>query len=379
MIRISHTDFPAVALTHPGMTGKNNEDRFAVSAYQLKPGEPTPVLLVVLADGIGGHRAGEVAAGVAVDQVSRQVAASEGNFLPPQVLHQAFIQASQQIFALAQSEEGRRGMGSTCTTAWIIGDRLYTATVGDSRLYLMREGAIRQLSTDHTWIQEAILHGIVKPEEARGHPNAHVIRRYLGSPQPPEVDFRLRLTGLENDAQAEANQGMRLQIGDRILLCSDGLTDLVNDDEILAAYQNQPMDAATNYLIQLACQRGGHDNITIVVVEVPPQVVARKPARRRWWLPLLVVLLVAAVIVAGVFAWTQRSTPGDGTPTPTPALVVTVTQAGGEVLPTPQPAQPTLSPSPRPTATHTVPPATPGIPQQGGATLTPWPTNTPKP
>lgn len=377
MIRVTHTEFPAVALTHPGMTGKNNEDRFAVSAYQLSAKDPTPVLLSVLADGIGGHRAGEVAAGVAVEQVSQQISVSEGNFSPQQVLRQAFLQASQQIFTLAQSEEGRRGMGSTCTTAWIIGRRLYAATVGDSRLYLMRGGTICQLSTDHTWIQEAIQHGILKPEEARGHPNAHVIRRYLGSPQPPEVDFRLRLTGLENDAQAEANQGMLLETGDRILLCSDGLTDLVNDAEILAAYQNQPLDAATNYLIQLACQRGGHDNITVLVIQVPPFTSARKPAPRRWLLPTLLVLVVMAIAAGAVFILNPRSTPVTGTPTP--ALLLTVTQAGGEPSLTPQPASATLSPTLRPTLTSTPLPPTPGIPQQSGATFTPWPTNTKNP
>jgi serine/threonine protein phosphatase PrpC len=374
MIQTSHTEFPTVALSHPGMTGKNNEDRFAVSAYQVKPKDATPVLLAVLADGIGGHRAGEVAAGVAVDLVSQQVASSDGKLSPMQVLHNAFQQASQQIFTLAQSEEGRRGMGATCTAAWIIGRRLFAATVGDSRLYLMRGGGIRQLSTDHTWVQEAIQHGILKPEEARGHPNAHVIRRYLGSPQPPEVDFRLRLTGFENDAQAEANQGFLLQTGDRILLCSDGLTDLVNDVEVLAAFQNQPLDAATNYLIQLACQRGGHDNITMVVIEVPPQTAVQKSSSRRWiWIGLLVVLLAGGIVAAALLL-TQNATPGGATPTP--GAVLTATQTGGD---NPQSTQATVSPTLRPTATPTLHPATPGVPQQGGATLTPWPTNTKAP
>jgi PPM family protein phosphatase len=90
-----------------------------------------------------------------------------------------------------ESDAARQGMGATCVAALIIGRRLYAVTVGDSRLYLMREGTIRQLSTDHTWIQEALEAGILQPEDANGHPNAHVIRRYLGSPKPPEVDHRI--------------------------------------------------------------------------------------------------------------------------------------------------------------------------------------------
>ncbi len=377
MIRVTHTEFPAVALTHPGMTGKNNEDRFGVSAFQIKPNDPTPVLLAVLADGIGGHRAGEVAAGIAVEQVSSQVATCDGNFSPTQVLHSAFLQASQQIFNYAQSDEKRRGMGSTCTAAWIIGRRLYTASIGDSRMYLMRGGGIRQVTTDHTWVQEAIQHGILKPEEARGHPNAHVIRRYLGSPQPPQVDFRLRLTGLETDAQAGANQGMLLQTGDRLLLCSDGLTDLVNDEEILAAYQSQPLDAATHYLIQLANQRGGHDNITILVIEVPPSRQAQKKRTSAWvWIALLTVLLAVGALAAWLLLG-QRTPPGGATPTP-PAQV-TLTQPVGTPVSTPQPGQATLTPTLRPAVTLTPPESNLILPTPGGPTYTPWPTNTKSP
>ena len=144
-------------------------------------------------------------------------------------------------------------MGTTAVCAWIIGDRLYTAAAGDSRLYLLRSGALQRLTTDHTWVQEALDHGALSPEGARDHPNAHVIRRYLGAKHPLRADLRLRLHPDESDAQAEANQGLRLLPGDRLLLCSDGLTDLVEDAEILAALStDSPTKEALHGLVALA-------------------------------------------------------------------------------------------------------------------------------
>ena len=173
-------------------------------------------------------------------------------------------------------------MGATCAAAWIIGHRLYAATVGDSRLYLLRGRAIIQLSTDHTWIQEALERGFIQPEEARGHPNAHVIRRYLGSPSPPRVDIRLRLSSRESDTQSEANQGLLLQAGDQLILCSDGLTDLVENREILNAFTSQPAQKAAEAMVNLANARGGHDNITLVAIDVPATPAAGVvPAGRR--------------------------------------------------------------------------------------------------
>ena len=108
-------------------------------------------------------------------------------------------------------------MGATCACAWLVGERLYTATVGDSRVYLLRGERIQRVSTDHTWIQEALERGVLRPEQISGHPNAHIIRRYLGSPVAPEVDLRLRVSGEESDEQALANQGTLLLPGDRVL------------------------------------------------------------------------------------------------------------------------------------------------------------------
>lgn len=374
MIRVEHSHLPVHALTHPGMSGKQNEDRYAISAYRLNEANPIPVLLAVVADGIGGHRAGEVAAEYAVNRISQIIAASDGSD-PPGILRSAIETASGEIYRMAQADADRLGMGSTWVCAWIIGNRVFTATVGDSRLYLLRRGRIQQLSTDHTWVQEALEKGILQPDQVRGHPNIHVIRRYLGSATPPEVDFRLRLSDKETDAQSVANQGLELQPGDMLFLCTDGLTDLVTNAEIQQAFRTLPCQAALQYLVDLANHRGGHDNITLLSVCVP-----ERPRPRRRWLWLLAFLAVAALAIATGILLAQNSgslfgTPGTPAPSPTATLPF-VTQ-------TPPPAiSPTLQASPPVAETAypappTAPPPTQAYPAPtGGATLTPWPTNT---
>ncbi|MCJ7625778.1 MAG: protein phosphatase 2C domain-containing protein, partial [Anaerolineaceae bacterium] len=312
MNRIEKSHINSIALSHPGMTGKNNEDRFGVSAFSLSDEAATPVLLAVLADGIGGHRAGEVASEMVIDIVSLHVSASDGK-APVDTLREAIQAASQEIHTKSEVETGRKGMGATVACAWISGDRLYTATVGDSRIYFMREGKIRQISKDHSWIQEAIDTGILTPEQAVGHPNAHVIRRYVGSPQPPEVDSRLYLDDHESDEQALAHQGIRLQSGDKLLLCSDGLSDLVEADEILNTLEQNSLEDATQKLIDLANERGGHDNITIISLKIPEGSFTKKEKEALPWrtitfgcLGVVAVILIAIAAFFGYKWFTER-------------------------------------------------------------------------
>lgn len=377
MIRTEKSHLVTVAQTHPGMSGKNNEDRFAVSAYQISEKNRAPVLLAVLSDGIGGHRAGEVAAEIAVNLISQRVASSDGRH-PVGLLQQAIIEASAQIYEEAQSAPERHGMGATCVVVLVIQDRLYAATVGDSRLYLLRAGRIQKLSTDHTWIQEALDAGVLAPDQVEGHPNAHVIRRYLGSPNPPQVDIRLRLSESETAAQSEGNQGFRLLPGDYVLMCSDGLSDLVKDHEILEAVSANPLNEAIKSLVDLANERGGHDNITIIALQAPdlPPAQPEKPKVNKVLVGCIGAVVLAAVlagIVWGVLWWSGKrilppgATPtGDSTNLPAiPALTQTfASQATGQGAP---PAEPKTQNTPRP-----VLPA----PLEGGNTLTPWPTDT---
>ncbi|MFT3892114.1 MAG: protein phosphatase 2C domain-containing protein [Anaerolineales bacterium] len=366
MNRVSRAHLNVEAQTHPGMTGKNNEDRFAVASFVLDSEEKMPALFAVLADGIGGHRGGEVAAELAVNHIMQVVAKSDGR-QARQTIETAVSEASSAIAAHSATNDDLKGMGSTCATAWIIGDRLYTSYVGDSRIYLMRGGRIQQLTIDHTWVQEAIEKGILTPELARDHPNVHVIRRYLGSPVPPDPDFRLKWFDGEGDQHAESNQGAQLLPNDVVLLCSDGLTDLVWNDEILEIVRAKSnLKEAARALIDLANSRGGHDNITIVLISVPSnfKLVTKKKKKEADWLPwliggvagLLILVVAGSVLSLGLL---RRTTGIALTPTVPPSALFTETP-----FPTP-----TESPLPTlPVATQEVLPIAP--------TYTPWPTNT---
>ena len=310
MIEIEQAHLRFTADTHPGMTGKKNEDRYGVAAFEMAGRGRERSTLAVLCDGIGGHRAGEVAAEMGVELIMETVAASDGS-RPLETLSKAIVAASQRIYEASQADHGRIGMGATCACAWVIGDRLYTANLGDSRIYLLRKGHFVQLSTDHTWIQEAMDAGIITEETGNGHPNAHIIRRYLGSRKSPEPDFRLWFFEGEDDEAARANQGLELQPKDRILLCSDGLTDLIGDDAIRQVLTHEKLHRAPEVLVGMANAQGGHDNTTVVLLEVPRKGAGPKGARKRKWLTgclivLAVVSLLIASTLAGLHWWADR-------------------------------------------------------------------------
>lgn len=369
MRRTERSHLPIYAATHPGMRGKNNEDRYGVSAYRLRAGRDAPrVVLAVLADGIGGHRAGEVAADMVVENISAFFARQSNGVQPVATLEKALIETSQLIYKQAQSNNGQEGMGATVACALVIEQRLYIASAGDSRIYLLRGKQAIQLTRDHTWIQEALENGLLNEDQVQGHPNSHVIRRFLGSPEPPQVDVRLRLNPDEDDEQTKRNQGMLLQPGDQLLLCSDGLTDLVDADEIGEAFAMMPPDEAVNALVEVANLRGGHDNITLVVLSVPLSGIKRNAGLPRWLRALVTVIAAILLIVVMVAAYLEfnQAVPPLATPTPAASL-------------TPLPIQNT--PTPLHTVTSTRPPARTHQPKDtatpnSAATLTPWPTHT---
>ena len=365
MIRTQRSHLNVEAHTHAGMTGKNNEDRYAVASFVVSAQDKTPILFAVLADGIGGHRGGEVAAELAVNHILQSIARSDGKY-SRHLLENAVSEASDAIAAHSATNEELKGMGSTCATAWIIGDKLYTGYVGDSRIYLMRGGRIQQLTVDHTWVQEAIEKGIITPEAAREHPNVHVIRRYLGSPVPPEPDFRLNLFDGEGAHHPENNQGVKILPNDVLLLCSDGLTDLVWNDEILEIVRTKStLKEATRALVDLANERGGHDNITVVLISVPSDFKIESIVKRKAdWLPWLLGG-VAGVLFLAVLA---------------SVLAINLLRRNGEVTSTPAvSATPLVTVTPLPKSsitrapTQTIPP---NVTVTVMPTLTSWPTNT---
>ncbi len=278
MNRTQHSNLKVATLSHPGLAGKNNEDRYAIASY-VTDAEKS-VLFAVVSDGIGGHRAGEVAAELAVNYIIETVSQSNGKD-PMQIMESAIHAASQAIASRSASKAEQHGMGATCACVWLEDHNLFIAYVGDSRIYLVRDGSIHRLTIDHTWVQEALERGIITPAQAHDHPNVHVIRRHLGSVELPDVDFRLRLNGDEDTLTARNNQGTPLKPGDILLICTDGLTDLVWDDEILRLIiTRNSLQSAAEDLIEQANERGGHDNITAVLIGIP-RLDATQPIRKK--------------------------------------------------------------------------------------------------
>jgi len=308
MIRTEAPHLRTASGTHPGETGKNNEDSYFLGSFRLeRDGRPT--VLAIVADGIGGHHGGEVASQLTVDVVVAVLAAFTGREPLPH-LRAAITQASRQVLRMAQENPSLEGMGSTISVAWVLGDRLYGASVGDSRMYLLDDRGLHQLTTDHTWVQEALDHAVISPEEAYDHPHAHVLRRYIGSLLEVEPDLRLRFSAEATDEEALASQGLRLRPGSQLLLCSDGLTDLVRASEIEDTLRAEAPEQAVQSLIDLARRRGGHDNITVLVLAVPvTPPAARRSPRLGWWLalavsiPLLVMLTGFALAALTLLGW----------------------------------------------------------------------------
>jgi len=359
----AHLDI--VAATHPGKTGKNNEDRYSVRAFLTGSHKELPSVFAILCDGIGGHQAGEIAAQMGVSLISEDIASSDG-LDPLWALEKAIQHANHAIFEASLSEGGRKGMGATCACAWAIENRLYTTNLGDTRIYLLRGGHILQLTTDHTWLQEAYDAGILNETQAEMHPNAHVIRRYLGSAKKPQPDFRLWFFEGEEDAEAIENQGLALEPGDILLLCSDGLTDLVCDSEIQQVLKSTALEDAPAALINLANARGGHDNITVVLLRVPGgQALPAKRARKhRFWSNFLLAIILLGLLAVTIYyglRWqgmrvetTSASTPGNTLPH--------ATQSSGALF-TVETATPVFDN--KSTQDH-----------EKSPTLTPWPTHT---
>jgi serine/threonine protein phosphatase PrpC len=227
--------------TDVGLVRANNQDRLLVA-------EP----LFAVADGMGGHAAGEVASATAVD-------ALEGAFteLTPEGLQAAARAANRAVWDHAQTDPELRGMGTTLVALALVGppgaEELAVANVGDSRLYLLSQGDLVQVTSDHSLVAELVAEGQIEPEEAEYHPQRHVLTRALGVDADVAVDL---LT-------------VALRLGDRYLLCSDGLSREVTDDQVASILRRlaDPAEAAMELVTQ-AKEHGGNDNITVVIVDV---------------------------------------------------------------------------------------------------------------
>jgi protein phosphatase len=238
--------------TDKGCVREINED----SGRFVNPSDPAQLkergALLIVADGMGGHSAGEVASAMAVDIISRLYYETKGS--PLAALKHAVEEANRQINAAAAADESKHGMGTTCTALALCGDEALAAHVGDSRLYMMRGGQFYQLTEDHSAVTEMVKLGLITKEQARTHEDKNVILRALGT--SPEVEV-------------STLEPFRLNAGDRYLLCSDGLYDLVRDEEMAGILaETVDIHAAGERLIALAKERGGHDNITVGIINI---------------------------------------------------------------------------------------------------------------
>jgi PPM family protein phosphatase len=226
----------AAYATHPGQVRSGNEDAVLVA----------PPLFVV-ADGMGGALAGEVASGLAVDAFA---AAEAADASPETLLRRAIADANQRIQDRARIDTATSGMGTTLTAA-IVGDELITfAHVGDSRAYLYRDGALQQLSDDHSLVGELVRRGAITPAEAERHPQKSIITRNLGGEEAVEADTFT----------------VEPRAGDVFMLCSDGLSGMLRDETIAAVLGAEPSLApAASALVEAANAAGGEDNITVVL------------------------------------------------------------------------------------------------------------------
>ena len=225
------------AITDIGRVRALNEDSY----YLPREGER----FCAVADGMGGHNAGEVASAMAVQAFSEHMRGVD--FITGQSLHAAVTRANDEVYRAALENEGMSGMGTTFSALARQDGNVLLAHVGDSRIYLVRSGALMQLTTDHTLVEEMVRKGMLTPREARFHPRRNIITRALGTDPQVEVDI----------IQLAARPG------DVFFLCSDGMTNYVEEREILrTAGGDGDWDGKLRHLVSVALENGGADNIT---------------------------------------------------------------------------------------------------------------------
>jgi serine/threonine protein phosphatase PrpC len=227
--------------TDVGRKRSNNQDSFVIHESER---------LYAVADGMGGHSGGEVASALAVKTLEKVF--KEAKELPvPQRLEQGVYFANRVIFEQSQQNAGLQGMGTTLTSAALEGDWLYIAQVGDSRLYLYREGELYQITEDHSQVYELIKAGVITDSNS-GAFHKNVITRSVGYERNVNMDIFAR----------------QIRKGDMYLICSDGLSGMVSNEQIAQVLQNFPVDQAVSNLVELANLHGGEDNVTVIVFEI---------------------------------------------------------------------------------------------------------------
>lgn len=236
-------------MTDIGQKRETNQDVFYTHRIEEKMG------FAIVCDGMGGQNAGHIASGIACDLIAGRLAAAELKDMSDGEIKQEIVaalsEANAEVYRRANLEPGCRGMGTTAVVAVICHEKAHVAHAGDSRLYLLpRNGGIKQLTRDHSLVQELVDRGQLTPDGMKSHPNKNMITRAIGVALTVEADY------LE----------FPLERGDRLLLCSDGLTNMLEDSRIEGVLREGAPAECCGELVRLANEAGGNDNITVVVV-----------------------------------------------------------------------------------------------------------------
>jgi protein phosphatase len=255
--------YKASMLTDTGLVRSHNEDSgFVFDSSQQSESSPISYGIYIVADGMGGHQAGEVASQKAIQIIKSSLLDNTDYLYNGNIntrIREAFEQANSEIYHASQNSPQLSGMGTTATLGLRISDRLYIGHVGDSRVYLIRNGEITRITRDHSLVESLKTSGIITEEESRVHPDRNVITRALGTSINIIVDSYKDYTGKDS---------IQLNNNDRIVFCTDGLTNEVNENEILEIIQHMPdVSTACQNLVKIANDRGGNDNITVIVVQ----------------------------------------------------------------------------------------------------------------
>ncbi len=256
------SDVDLANLTDIGCQREQNEDFYGYFEPENDDAFRAKGRLLAIADGMGGHRGGQMASGIAIDSL-RNTFLNSPLADPQSLLIEAFGRAQHAILAAAQENPDLAGMGTTCTAAIIQGDRLTYGHIGDSRLYLLREDALQQLTEDHSYVNQLVRSGALTPEQAATHEKRNVLTAALGmDSQKVTADF--------------SPESLALSPGDAVVLTSDGLHGLVTAQEITNAVSHLTPYEACRVLVDLAKHRDGPDNITVQILRLRPA--AQQPA-----------------------------------------------------------------------------------------------------
>jgi len=236
-----------------GKIRQNNEDSYLELVIENKN---VNCLLLVVADGMGGHNAGEVASKTVVESIESYFKSEESDLNSDKTLiylKESIEQANLEVFNASANDEKLKGMGSTCTAMMILNNQIFIAHVGDSRAYLLRGNNINQLTKDHTLAEKMFDSGIISKDEAKTSPHRNMLMKAIGIAEQLEV---------------ETYNPFKVQPGDIYLLCSDGLTEYIEEEELRSILNIYEPDEACKLLVKIANKRGGKDNITVQIVKV---------------------------------------------------------------------------------------------------------------